>query len=501
MSVAFATREHPSVRGPDRVDAPAVHGPDQGRRPVWIQRCATGSPDGATCEQRLNDASASIQRITARDGGAPLPASVRRGWEPAFRADFSHVRIHSGPEVDGVTAALRARALTSGNDILIRSGSPRPGTPAGDRLLAHEVAHVVQQRRHPRSGGIDRGPADPLEIAADRAADQATSGATVSAAPAGGAGGPATIQRKLEVADPAAVPAGAPSGKTNASVVDGYIKSLCPDFGVSGGKVVPTGGRCPVPGAALAAESCGCLCTMHTHPDVWTILVNDADWPHTDPVTRTVTVHSGFSGVEFGAWTKGAGAHRFMYQNWRVLAHEMCGHARLFVRGTHPSGPPATHGGRPSHDPTVTIENKISGERGIAAADQRGLFADPHHGESLARVSIQEFPVGSSSVAALPAAQAAKLATATSFMNTAGVEADVAGHTDGAGNAADNAKISLDRAKAVKADLVGRGIPAARFIDVRGVGTAECATPGPQPACRKVDLFMYIMRGASITHP
>ncbi|MQA88159.1 MAG: hypothetical protein GEV03_26950 [Streptosporangiales bacterium] len=112
----------------------------------------------------------------------------------------------------------------------------------------------------------------------------------------------------------------------------------------------------------------------------WKIVVDDTDWPHTDPTTRTVTVHSGLSGVEFGYWNKSS--RRMMYQNWRVLAHEMCGHAGLFAAGTHPSGPVPRHGGRPSHDPTVTIENQIAAEHGIPAADLRGLFADPHHGES-----------------------------------------------------------------------------------------------------------------------
>ncbi|MQA86727.1 MAG: OmpA family protein [Streptosporangiales bacterium] len=122
-------------------------------------------------------------------------------------------------------------------------------------------------------------------------------------------------------------------------------------------------------------------------------------------------------------------------------------------------------------------------------------------GESFARIVIAEFPAGSPDVSALPAAEAAKLAIAATFMRTAGVEADVVGHTDQPGTSAANARISRERATKVKADLVARGIAAARFVDLRGVGPAECATPGPQPGCRKVELFMYIARGASISHP
>jgi outer membrane protein OmpA-like peptidoglycan-associated protein len=442
---------------------------------------------------------AGIRRVTSKGGSTPLPPGVRSRLEPAFGADFAQVRVYGGSEVDGITAALGAEALTTGRDILIRSGSFRPGTPAGDRLLAHELTHVVQQRRHPPAAEFDGGAADPAELAADQAAERAVGGAAVLSP---GAGGHAAIQRKLLVDSPSATPAGAPLGTTNATVVDGYIKTLCPDFAVSAGRVVPTGGVCPVPGiGGGAAESCGCLCTIHNAADDWTIVVNDNDWPHTDPGARTVTVHSGFSGVDFGAWTKGAGSHRMMYQNWLVLAHEMCGHAQLFVRGTHPSGPPPADGGRASHDPTVTIENKIATEHKIPAAGLRGLFADPHHGESVARVSIAEFPPGAVSVASLPAAQAGKLETAKKFMLSAPVEADVAGHTDPPGDAAGNVRVSRSRATAVKDDLVRRGVPAGRFVDVRGAGSAECTGKGAQPACRRVDVFMYILRGGSITKP
>ncbi|MGH3811175.1 MAG: hypothetical protein ACRDUV_01810 [Pseudonocardiaceae bacterium] len=315
---------------------------------------------------------------------------------------------------------------------------------------------------------------------------------------------PPAVQRAIEVHDPGTTPAGAPAGTTNATIVDGYVKKLCTDFAVSGNKAVPAGGACPVPGVAAAPVSCACLCTMHSlrdpagAPVVWKIVVDDRDWPHTDPATRTVTVHSGFSSVEFGAWNKSN--RRSMYENWLVLAHEMCGHAALFAAGTHPTGPPPSHGGRASHNPTVLIENQIAAEHGIPPADQRGLFADPHHGESFARIVIAEFPSGSTSVAALLAAESAKLAIAKTFMSTAGVEADVIGHSDQPGTTARKSQISRARAASVKADLEGRRIATARFIAVRGVGSAECATAGPQPSCRKVELFMYVMRGASVTH-
>ncbi|WP_433270656.1 hypothetical protein ACQPZF_10390 [Actinosynnema sp. CS-041913] len=313
------------------------------------------------------------------------------------------------------------------------------------------------------------------------------------------------VQRAVQVHDPTATPPGAPAGTTNATIIDGYVRSLCSDFKVSGTQVEPVSGACRAPLAGGTPLSCDCLCTMHQlatplgAPITWTIVVDDSDWPHTDPTSRTVTVPSGFSAVEYGYWNRSS--RRSMYQNWRVLAHEMCGHARLFAAGTHPTGPPSGHGGRPSHDPIVMIENAISAEHGIPAAELRGLFADPHHGESIARIIFAEFPNNSTRVSALPPAESAKLRVATAFMRKAGVEADVIGHSDQSGSAAVNNRVSRSRAENIKANLIGRSVRAGQFIAVRGVGSTECPAPGPQPSCRRVELIMFVLRGGSLTHP
>jgi hypothetical protein len=115
--------------------------------------------------------------------------------ESAFAADFSAVRVHTGPASDRVASGLGARALTAGRDIVFGPGGFRPHTPGGDRLLAHELAHVVQQAGGLPRAAVDGGTADPLEKAAEKAADQAVTsgrvaglGPTVSGsqAPAGG---------------------------------------------------------------------------------------------------------------------------------------------------------------------------------------------------------------------------------------------------------------------------------------------------------------------------
>ena len=94
----------------------------------------------------------------------------------------------------------------------------------------------------------------------------------------------------------------------------------------------------------------------------------------------------------------------------------------------------------------------------------RGSFADPHHGESFGQVTVAEFPTGSASISALPTTQKRQLDIAESFIKSAGVKMDLIGHTDHAGAMGGNLSLSQDRAAAVKAELVRRGISASRFF-------------------------------------
>ncbi len=80
-----------------------------------------------------------------------MPASTRDYFAPRFRADFNGVRIHTGHEADASARAVNAVAFTHGADIAFRHGSFSPDTPGGKRLLAHELAHVVQQQHHPQT--------------------------------------------------------------------------------------------------------------------------------------------------------------------------------------------------------------------------------------------------------------------------------------------------------------------------------------------------------------
>jgi len=60
------------------------------------------------------------------------------------------VRVHTGGEADHLNRQLSAQAFTHGQDIYMSAGKYAPGTPGGNRLLAHELTHTIQQQAVPR---------------------------------------------------------------------------------------------------------------------------------------------------------------------------------------------------------------------------------------------------------------------------------------------------------------------------------------------------------------
>ncbi len=119
-------------------------------------------------------ASGEAGAVLARLGpGRPLDLGVRTPLERGFGQSFADVRIHTDRAADEVTRGYSAWALTVGRDVAFGAGQFRPGTIEGDLLLAHELAHVVQQRgasRPPAPKRLETGPAPSLERDADRAA-------------------------------------------------------------------------------------------------------------------------------------------------------------------------------------------------------------------------------------------------------------------------------------------------------------------------------------------
>jgi Domain of unknown function (DUF4157) len=90
----------------------------------------------------LEDAEA---RLDAVQGGRPPSAAERAFFEPRLGRDLGDVRLHTGPAADQAARAVGALAYTRGRDVVFRDGAYTPQTDAGQRLLAHELVHVMQQ--------------------------------------------------------------------------------------------------------------------------------------------------------------------------------------------------------------------------------------------------------------------------------------------------------------------------------------------------------------------
>lgn len=85
-----------------------------------------------------------VQEVLATPG-RPLDPSVRAMFEPRFGQSFAHVRIHDGAQDAQSARAINARAYTFGRHLVFDSGQFDHASSPGRRLIAHELAHVVQQ--------------------------------------------------------------------------------------------------------------------------------------------------------------------------------------------------------------------------------------------------------------------------------------------------------------------------------------------------------------------
>jgi hypothetical protein len=86
--------------------------------------------------------------IALHSPGRPLDPKTRRLMEPRFNHDFSRVRVHADAEAASAARALAAHAFSFGDHIVFESGRFNPATTDGQRLLAHELTHVVQKDRN-----------------------------------------------------------------------------------------------------------------------------------------------------------------------------------------------------------------------------------------------------------------------------------------------------------------------------------------------------------------
>lgn len=156
--------EREADRAADAVMAGGLPGAARSFFPPVLRRCACGGtcaacraergtvPDEETLHRREargggtpSIAPPAVHRVLASPG-RPLEMRTRGFMEERFGADFSGVRVHTDASAAASARAVGALAYAVGNDVVFGAGRYAPGTSAGDRLLAHELAHVLQQR-------------------------------------------------------------------------------------------------------------------------------------------------------------------------------------------------------------------------------------------------------------------------------------------------------------------------------------------------------------------
>jgi len=121
-----------------RIPAQNVSGP-AAQPPAEELRNETAAPQAATSEVPA------MVHDVLRLPGQPLDAATRAYFEPRFGRDFSHVRVHTGLAAGESARDVNAQAYTVSSDMVFAAGRFAPGTPDGQRLIAHELVHVVQQ--------------------------------------------------------------------------------------------------------------------------------------------------------------------------------------------------------------------------------------------------------------------------------------------------------------------------------------------------------------------
>ena len=173
------------------VAGPMPAGPGSGMGIANVIALQGAAGNAAVSRMLSGGDAAQLARAGLSGGGAPLDPGVRDRFEPAFGTDFSGVRVHTDGDAAGAARALDARAYTVGGDIVFDQGQYAPGSDSGQALIAHELAHVVQQGEGASVAEemeVSQ-PGDPLEREADAAASAAMRGApaAVSPAPAGAA--------------------------------------------------------------------------------------------------------------------------------------------------------------------------------------------------------------------------------------------------------------------------------------------------------------------------
>lgn len=387
---------------------------------------------------------------TPGSSGQALDHSTRAYMEPRFGRDFSQVRVHANHQASESAAAINAQAYTVGNNIVLGAGQTNLHSDHGRTLMAHELTHVVQQQQvnfHPGAHNplsITR-PNDAAEREADTVAQRITSSASerpqVNRTNSGSDAISNYTNRPAPIRQMARTPQLAgrwivqnPStrqvkgGAKNEKLLKDAFKDICNTATVisrnGNREIVVSGGKV----ASNRTEGCGCLQTIQDDVDdfrngrpsfleaIPQIHVDLNGWSFTNSSKTSPEVGVRHPEDPFG-WGYWSGADARKQKGFfRTVAHEVCGHMSAEVQSVS-SG----RGSKRGHNEAIIRENRVAGEHGVSAADQRGLdkseggvTAGVHRGESFLRAQIH---YGHNSVSAQsPAHQTRVLSSAIKTM-------------------------------------------------------------------------------------
>lgn len=143
----------------DRVAERVLRMPVPAARSVVHRTCAACAAGGSSCRGCEEEPAAGVSRMAQastagaapasvsavlRAPGEPLASSARAFFEPRFGEDLSHVRVHTDREAQQSARDVNALAYAVGAHLVFGAGRYAPSTPDGQRLLAHELTHVLQ---------------------------------------------------------------------------------------------------------------------------------------------------------------------------------------------------------------------------------------------------------------------------------------------------------------------------------------------------------------------
>lgn len=329
---------------------------------------------------------------TLQAPGQPLDTATRSFMEARFGRDFSGVRVHADSQAANSARALNAQAYTLGKDIAFGRGQYEPGTSSGKALLVHELTHVVQQEQTGHTSSLSTNlqvgdPSDPAERHAERmsrsVAEQKTAPSPLESTRLRDSR--LTLRRKLVVNPGDTVPTaggGAPQKLTAA--VQGLLDNTCASGGfkvdAGSGNVTHVAEFCEwhpplLEGITEAAASptpvgCGCLCDVVDDGQTTTVAFR-AGGPSTSPgsvpgagpgqggvkANPTVDIDPRFQGQYLinGNWVD--------VPFFLLFSHELCGHARPKMHGTHVARGAKPAGGTPPQEQAaVDVERQIAAE-------------------------------------------------------------------------------------------------------------------------------------------